>query len=99
MARTKKTTTEKVVETKATAKKTAEPKKAARKTCKTSVNVEMAGFSVSVSDIQNTVKKMVKEQGLDASELNIYINASEMAAYYTVNGEGGSEYKVDLKTL
>lgn len=103
MARAKKATTEKTVAAKTvktTATETAAEKKApARKTCKTSVCVEMNGLSVSVADIQTAVKKAVKEKGLDASELNIYINATEQAAYYTVNGEGGETCKVDLKTL
>lgn len=97
MARPKKTT-------KAAAAKVVEEavveKKAPRKpACKTSVNVEMSGLSVSVADIQTAVKKAVKEKGLEASELKIYINAAEQAAYYTVDGEGGEESKVDLKAL
>lgn len=111
MARTTKKTTkaapvkeEKVVETKAAAKtveeKPVEKKAAAKKpACKTSVCVEMSGLSVSVADIQTAVKKAVKEKGLEATDLKIYINAAEQAAYYTVNGEGGESYKVDLKTL
>lgn len=59
----------------------------------------MSGLSVSVNDIQNAVKKAVKEKGLEASELNIYINAAEQAAYYTINGEGGEDYKVELNSL
>ena len=81
-------------------KKATTAKKAApRKPCKTSVCVEMNGLSVAVADIQNAVKKAVKDQGLEASELKIYVNAQEQAAYYTVDGEGGQTYKVDLKTL
>ncbi len=76
-----------------------EKKAAPKKTCKTSLFVEMEGLSVSVADIQTAVKKVVKEKGLEASELNIYVKAEEQAAYYTVDGEGGAEYKIDLKTL
>lgn len=83
----------KVVETKA------EKKAPARKTCKTTVCVEMSGLSVDIADIQTAVKKVVKEKGLTASELKVYINAAEQAAYYTVDGEGGAEYKVDLTAL
>ena len=103
MARPKKATTAaaaapaKAAETKAAA--TTVKKAAPRKTCKTSVCVEMNGLSGAVADIQNAVKKAVKDQGLEASELKIYVNAQEQAAYYTVDGEGGQTYKVDLKTL
>lgn len=73
--------------------------KTTRKTCKTSVCVEMNGLSVAVADIQSAVKAAVKAQGLEASELKIYVNANEQAAYYTVDGQGGESYKVDLKAL
>lgn len=101
MARTKKAATAAAAPAKTAEAKAAAPaKKAApRKTCKTSVCVEMNGLSVAVADIQNEVKKAVKDQGLDASELKIYVNAQEQAAYYTVDGEGGETCKVDLKTL
>ena len=103
MARSKKATTAAA----AAPAKTAEAKTAAaavkkaapRKTCKTSVCVEMNGLSVAVADIQNAVKKAVKDQGMEPSELKIYVNAQEQAAYYTVDGEGGETCKVDLNTL
>lgn len=91
---------ENTTKAKTAAAKTAEKKSAAKKpACKTSVCVEMSGLSVSINDIQTAVKKAVKDKGLDASELNIYINAAEQAAYYTINGEGGEDFKVDLKNL
>lgn len=90
----------KVSETRPAEKKTPEKKAPVKKAaCKTSVCVEMNGLSVSVTDIQTAVKKAVKEKGLEASELNIYINATERAAYYTIDGEGGEDYKVELNSL
>ena len=89
---------EKVVAEVKEAAKTA-AKTTTRKTCKTSVCVEMNGLSVAVADIQSVVKAAVKAQGLEASELKIYVNANEQAAYYTVDGQGGESYKVDLKAL
>lgn len=105
MARTTKATrtAAKAAEAKAVETKTVEAapaeKKAAKKTCKTTVCVEMNGLSVDVAAIQTAVKNAVKEKGLEASELKVYINASEKAAYYTVDGEGGEAYKVDLASL
>ena len=84
-----------VAEVKEVAKTAA--KTTTRKTCKTSVCVEMNGLSV--ADIQSAVKAAVKAQGLEASELKIYVNANEQAAYYTVDGQGGESYKIDLKAL
>lgn len=90
---------EKAAKTTKAATKTIEKPAAKKPACKTSVCVEMNGLSVSVTDIQNAVKKAVKERGLEASDLKIYINAAEQAAYYTVDGEGGEEAKVDLRSL
>lgn len=70
-----------------------------RAACKTTVCVEMNGLSVAVADIQNAVKKDIKARGLVPAEVKIYINAQEQAAYYTADGKGSAEYKVDLKTL
>ena len=94
---------EKAAKTKTAKSKTTtqstETKTAKKTTRKTSVCIEMNGSSVAVADIQNAAKKAVKEKGLEASELKIYINAAEQAAYYTVNGEGGEDFKIDLNTL
>ncbi len=100
MARPRKNakTAETAVEEKTTAAKTAE-KKTPKKNCKTTICVEMNGLSVAVSDIQNAVKKAVKEKGAEPTELKIYVNAGEQTAYYTVDGEGGETCKVDLNTL
>lgn len=106
---TKKKTAEPAAATAASAKekaaktieKTSAPKKAAAKktACKTSVCVEMNGLSASVTDIQNAVKKALKDKSLEPAELKIYINAAEQAAYYTVDGEGGEDYKINLQEL
>lgn len=88
----------KVVEEKAAAKTTA--KKTTRKpACKVSTCVELNGLSVSVADLEAAVKKAVKASGAEATDIKIYINAAEQAAYYTVDGAGDATNKVDLKTL
>lgn len=88
----------KVVEEKAAAKTTA--KKTTRKpACKVSTCVELNGLSVSVADVEAAVKKAVKASGAEATDIKIYINATEQAAYYTVDGAGDATNKVDLKTL
>ena len=88
----------KVVEEKAAAKTTA--KKTTRKpACKVSTCVELNGLSVSVADVEAAVKKAVKASGAEATDIKIYINAAEQAAYYTVDGAGDATNKVDLKTM
>ena len=44
------------------------------------------------------VKKEVKANGLKG-EIKIYLNAEQRAAYYTVDGQGSDDFKVDLTTL
>ena len=44
------------------------------------------------------VKKEVKANGLKG-EIKIYLNAEQRAAYYTVDGQGTDDFKVDLTTL
>ena len=88
----------KVGEEKAAAKTTA--KKTTRKpACKVSTCVELNGLSVSVADVEAAVKKAVKASGAEATDIKIYINAAEQAAYYTIDGAGDATNKVDLKTL
>ncbi|MCQ2500636.1 MAG: DUF6465 family protein [Lachnospiraceae bacterium] len=83
---------------KTTAKK-AETKKAATTRCTSTVSIEMGEVSLTPAQIQNAVKKAVKEAGLKPATLNIYINTAEKAAYYTVDGVADDSYKVDLTTL
>ena len=49
--------------------------------------------------MEAAVKKAVKASGAEATDVKIYINAAELAAYYTVDGAGDATNKVDLKTL
>lgn len=84
---------------KKTAAKTTETKKAASTRCTTTVSIEMAEISLTPAQIQNAVKKAVKEAGLTPSSLNIYINTAEKAAYYTVDGVADDSYKLDLTVL
>lgn len=92
---------------KAAAKKTAKaaegeaaPKKTTRrKKTVVSFQVEMEGLTLALEDIQTAVEKAVAEKGLKAAELKVYLNTTEKAAYYTVDGEGGAEYRVNLAAL
>ena len=51
------------------------------------------------TEVKAAVKKAVKASGAEATDVKIYINAAEQAAYYTVDGAGDATNKVDLKTL
>ena len=63
-----------------------------------SVQIEIFETTVSLDAMKKAVRKSVKEKGLSGN-IEIYLNAEERAAYYTVNGNGSPEYRIDLKTL
>ena len=62
------------------------------------VHLEIFETTVSMDDVKKAVKKDVADKGL-AGTIEIYLNAEERAAYYTVDGVGSAEYKIDLKAL
>ena len=49
--------------------------------------------------LEAAVKKDAEAKGLKGKELHIYVNAEERAAYYTADGEGSDDYRIDLTTL
>ena len=78
-------------------RKTAEQvKKTAKKfePKKTEVTFEAYGKSYRYDDVINAVNKACK--GKTAKKLEIYVNASEGAAYYVLDGVPSQEYRVDL---
>lgn len=62
------------------------------------VHLEIFETNVSMDDVKKAVKKDVADKGLYGN-IEIYLNAEERAAYYTVDGVGSAEYKIDLKSL
>lgn len=88
-------------DTKEAAKTAGTEAKAAVKAARTKVSdvvLEVEEVNVSVSDIEKEVKKDALAKGLKG-DIKIYLNINEKAAYYTVDGEGASEYKIDLTML
>ena len=86
---------------KATTKTVKETTKAVKETARTrvgAVNLEIFETNVTVDAVKKAVKNDAAEQGL-AGSIVIYLNAEERAAYYTVDGVGSEDYKVDLTTL
>ena len=74
---------------------------AAEKTVKavSGITLEIFETSITVADLETAVKKDAEAKGLKGKELHIYVNAEERAAYYTADGEGSDDYKIDLTTL
>ena len=91
--------------TETTVKATTKAVKATTKTVKETartrvgaVNLEIFETNVTVDAVKKAVKNDAAEKGL-AGSIVIYLNAEERAAYYTVDGVGSEDYKVDLTTL
>lgn len=61
--------------------------------------IEFPGLSVTMSAIEAAVSKDIEAKELSGKEIHIYVNADQKAAYYTVDGQGADDYKVDLNTL
>ena len=97
---TVKSTVEKIEKTPA-AEKTVKAVKKATETvaAKAPEVVEIFETSITVADLETAVKKDAEAKGLKGKELHIYVNAEERAAYYTADGEGSDDYKIDLTTL
>lgn len=55
--------------------------------------MRLKGLSVSIPEVEKAVKKHAADNGLKG-DINIYLNITEKAAYYTVNGNGGEGQKV-----
>ena len=84
---------------KKTVKKETTETKTPRKMTKVSDTVlEIFETKVSMKDLEAVIKKAVKANGLKG-EIKIYLNAEQRAAYYTVDGQGSDDFKVDLTTL
>ena len=45
------------------------------------------------------LKKDIKDKGIEGKEISVYVNVEQRAAYYTVDGQGSDDYRIDLNTL
>ena len=66
-------------------------KKSTRRKAKVSVFVEYEGNQYNVEDIVKMVSEKTSEK-----DVSVYIKPDERVAYYTVNGEGCDEFKVEF---
>lgn len=85
---------EKAAEKKTAAKKA--PAKKAEPVIKTILQVDGKDFDLSTlaADTLKAYKSTHKRKAV--SEFVVYVKPEENAAYYTVNGEGGEDFKVEL---
>lgn len=100
----KRTAAEKAETVKTEAKKPAAKRSAARKTVaqkevKAQVFVQYLGKEISADSLVEEAKKAFVAAGHQESEIetiSVYVKTEENAAYYTVNGAGSEEYKIQL---
>ena len=101
-------TAEKAVKTaaKATKAKKETVKKAVKEVAKNidikkfaETTIELPGFAVTMSSIEEAIKKDIKDKGIEGKEISVYVNVEQKAAYYTVDGQGSDDYRIDLNTL
>ena len=87
-------TAAKKTETKAAVAKTTAAKKPAAKKAepKFDLYIQFGGATVSVNDIEKNVKKVVKGK----KAYTVYVKPEEGVAYFTVNGEGSPDFKINL---
>lgn len=92
----KKTTAKKAAEPKAAAEKKPAAKKAAEP--KAAVHFQFEGKDIVAKDVLDKAVKAYQEahEGAEVKEIELYIVASEGAAYYVVNGEASDDYKIIL---
>lgn len=92
--------TKNTVSKKAAAKTTAETAstKAARKetTVKSSITLQINGIDFDPLKIQNDAVEAAKKIKADVKDVKVYIKTDEFAAYFTVDGEGSGDYKINL---
>lgn len=81
----------------APAKKT-EEKKPAEKAApvKTAVTLQIDGRDFDPAKIVADAQKAAEKIKKDVKDVHIYINVNDQAAYFTVDGEGKPEYRVNL---
>ena len=95
-------TAEKATLTKATAEKKPVAKKPVEK--KQTVKDEVSSFVTLQINNQDYDPEKIQAQAIEAArkikadveKVDVYVNVAESAAYYTIDGAGSSDYRIDL---
>ena len=83
-------------------KKTEEKKPAEKKTApaktevKTAVTLQIDGQDFDPAKVIADAQKAAEKIKKDVKDVHVYINVNDKAAYFTVDGEGKPEYRVNL---
>ena len=85
--------TETKAETKVTAKK---PAASAKAEVSTYITLQINGRDYEPSKLQADAIAAAKAIKADVQYVDVYVNVAESAAYYTIDGVGSSDYRIDL---
>lgn len=77
-------------------KKPAEKTAPAKAEVKTAVTLQIDGRDFDPAKIVADAQKAAEKIKKDVKDVHIYINVNDQAAYFTVDGEGKPEYRVNL---
>ena len=86
----------KAAEKKAVEKKPVEKKAAPKAEVSTFVTLQINNQDYDPAKLQEEAIAAARKIKADVASVDVYINVAESAAYYTIDGEGSSDYRIDL---
>lgn len=92
----KKAAEKKAVEKKPVEKKPVEKKAAPKAEVSTFVTLQINNQDYDPAKLQEEAIAAARKIKADVASVDVYINVAESAAYYTIDGEGSSDYRIDL---
>ena len=85
-----------VVEKKPAEKKPVEKKAAPKAEVPTFVTLQINNQDYDPAKLQEEAIAAARKIKADVASVDVYINVAESRAYYTIDGEGSSDYRIDL---
>ncbi|MBE6002971.1 MAG: hypothetical protein E7232_02620 [Lachnospiraceae bacterium] len=92
----KKAAEKKAEEKKPVEKKPVEKKAAPKAEVSTFVTLQINNQDYDPAKLQEEAIAAARKIKADVASVDVYINVAESAAYYTIDGEGSSDYRIDL---
>ena len=86
----------KIVEKKAVEKKPVEKKAAPKAEVSTFVTLQINNQDYDSAKLQEEAIAKAKQIKADVASVDVYVNVAESAAYFTIDGEGSADYRIDL---
>lgn len=86
----------KAAEKKTVAKKPAEKKVSAKAEVESFVTLQINNQDYDPVKLQEEAIARAKKIKADVESVDVYVNVAESAAYFTIDGEGSADYKIEL---